>query len=164
MLRCIPALHHVPQIQDEDYREELAAAAVILRQFEEMDPDQEPDQEIGQEKDTARPSATDDTVSSAPLDMRESSQSSDHGVNFLDIAKAILRTTTTSGSNGLADAVGWLALRQEIYYAFARGRSPQISLPPEQERAASPVNKLILHTYQVAKWNYGDKTVQEWRR
>lgn len=164
MLRCIPALHHVPQIQDEDYREELAAAAVILRQFEEMDPDQETDQEVGHEKDTARPSAPGDTVSSAHLDMRESSQGSDHGVNFLDIAKAILRTTTTSGSNGLADAVGWFALRQEIYYAFARGRSPQISLPPEQERQASPANKLILHTYQVAKWNYGDKTVQEWGR
>lgn len=99
---------------------------------------------------------------SAHLDTRESSQSSDHGVNFLDIAKAILRTTTTSGCNGLTDAVGWLALRQEIYYAFSLGRSPQISLPREQERQASPVNKLILHTYQVAKWNYGDKTLQEW--
>ncbi|KAG6354661.1 hypothetical protein INS49_004679 [Diaporthe citri] len=159
MLRCIPALHDVPQIQDEEYRENLAAAAVILRQFEEMDQDQD-----SGEKDTARPSAPGDTVSSAHLETRESSHSSDHGVNFLDIAKAILRTTTTSGSNGLTDAAGWLALRQEIYYAFSLGRSPQISLPREQEREASPVNKLILHTYQVAKWNYGDKTVQEWDR
>lgn len=158
MLRCIPALHDVPQIQDEEYRENLAAAAVILRQFEEMDQDQD-----SGEKDTAR-NAPGDAVSSAQLETRESSQSSDHGVNFLDIAKAILRTTTTSGSNGLTDAVGWLALRQEIYYAFSLGRSPQISLPREQEREASPVNKIILHTYQVAKWNYGDKTVQEWGR
>ncbi|KAH8759824.1 hypothetical protein F5883DRAFT_647726 [Diaporthe sp. PMI_573] len=160
MLRCIPALHDVPQIQDEEYRENLAAAAVILRQFEEMDHDQE----TAGEKDAGRVAAPGDAVSSTHLDTRESSQSSDHGVNFLDIAKAILRTTTTSGSNGLTDAVGWLALRQEIYYAFSLGRSPQISLPREQEREASPVNRLILHTYQVAKWNYGDKTVQEWER
>lgn len=158
MLRCIPALHDVPQIQDEEYRENLAAAAVILRQFEEMDQEQD----SGEDKDTGRPAAPGDAVSSAHLGTRESSQSSDHGVNFLDIAKAILRTTTTSGSNGLTDAVGWLALRQEIYYAFSLGRSPQISLPREQEREASPVNRVILHTYQVAKWNYGDKTVQEW--
>lgn len=160
MLRCIPALHDIPQIQDEEYRENLLAAAAILRQFEEMDQDQD----SGEERDRARPSQPDDIVSSAHLATRESSHSSDHGVNFLDIAKAILRTTTTSGSNGLTDAAGWLALRQEIYYAFSLGRSPQISLPREQEREASPVNKLILHTYQVAKWNYGDKTVQEWGR
>ncbi|KAL2292511.1 hypothetical protein FJTKL_09474 [Diaporthe vaccinii] len=159
MLRCIPALHDVPRIQDEEYRENLAAAAVILRQFEEMDHDED-----SGDKDTARPTAPDDAVSSAHSETRESSHSSDHGVNFLDIAKAILRTTTTSGSNGLTDAAGWLALRQEIYYAFSLGRSPQISLPREQEREASPVNKLILHTYQVAKWNYGDKTLQEWDR
>lgn len=160
MLRCIPALHDVPQIQDEEYRENLAAAAVILRQFEEMDHDQDG----GEDKDAARSRAAGDTVSSARLETRESSQSSDHGVNFLDIAKAILRTTTTSGSNGLTDAAGWLALRQETYYAFSLGRSPQISLPLEQEREASPVNKVILHTYQVAKWNYGDKSVEEWGR
>lgn len=158
MLRCIPALHDVPQIQDEEYRENLAAAAVILRQFEEMDQDEDGNEE----KATGRSTTAGDAVSSTPLETRESSQSSDHGVNFLDIAKAILRTTTTSGSNGLTDAVGWLALRQEIYYAFSLGRSPQISLPREQEREASPVNRAILHTYQVAKWNYGDKTAQEW--
>lgn len=160
MLRCIPALRDVPQIQDEEHRENLAAAAVILRQFEEMDQDQE----SGEEKGAGRTAAPGDAVSSTHPDTRESSHISDHGVNFLDIAKAILRTTTTSGSNGLTDAVGWLALRQETYYAFSLGRSPQISLPREQEREASPANKVILHTYQVAKWNYGDKTVQEWGR
>lgn len=158
MLRCIPALHDVPQIQNEEDREDLAAAAVILRQFEEMDQDQD----SSEDKNTARWTAAGDAVFSAAVNTRESSQSSDHGVNFLDITKAILRTTTTSGSNGLADAVGWLALRQEIYYAFQLGRSPQISLPREQEREASPVNRVILHTYQVAKWNYGEKTAQEW--
>lgn len=60
--------------------------------------------------------------------------------------------------------MGWLALRQEIYYAFSLGWSAQISLPREQEREASPVNRVILLTYQVAKWNYGDKTVEEWGR
>lgn len=160
MLRCIPALHDVPQIQDEEYRDNLVAAAVILRQFEEMDTDQD---KIG-EKHTDRTIALGDAESSTHLETRESSQSSDHGVNFLDIAKAILRTATTSGTNGLTDAAGWLALRQEVYYAFSLGRSPQITLPPEQERKASPVNRVILHTNQVAKWMYGEKTAQEWGR
>jgi hypothetical protein len=36
MLLCIPALRDITQIQDDTYLENLAAAALILRQFEEI--------------------------------------------------------------------------------------------------------------------------------
>lgn len=90
MLRCIPALHDVPRIQDEEYRENLAAAAVILRQFEEMDQDEDG----GKETDAVRPNVPGSEVVSTDLGTRESSRSSDHGVNFLDItASAAVRAT-----------------------------------------------------------------------
>ncbi|KAL0934978.1 ArcA-like protein [Colletotrichum truncatum] len=140
MLRCIPALHEVSRTQDEEYRENLAAAALILRQFEEMDPED-----------------------------AQGSGGSDFGigngnVNFLDITKAILRAAPSRWS-GLLSAVYWVAVRQEIYFALTLERSPQITAqPPDLEREACFANKLIWFMSEVAKWKMGDRTEVEWER
>ncbi|KAF4820263.1 hypothetical protein CGCSCA5_v004251 [Colletotrichum siamense] len=140
MLRCIPALHEVSRTQDEEYRENLAAAALILRQFEEMDPEE-----------------------------AQSATSSDFGngignVNFLDITKAILRAAPSRWS-GLLSAVYWVAVRQEIYFALTLERSPQITArPPDLEREASFANKLIWFMSEVAKWKMGERLGAEWER
>ncbi|KAF9876768.1 hypothetical protein CkaCkLH20_05614 [Colletotrichum karsti] len=140
MLRCIPALHEVSRTEDEEYRENLAAAALILRQFEEMDPEE-----------------------------AQSATSSDFGggngnVNFLDITKAILRAAPSRWS-GLLGAVYWVAVRQEIYFALTLERSPQISAqPPNVDGEACFANKLIWFMSEVTKWKMGDKTEDEWGR
>ncbi|KAK2749359.1 arca-like protein [Colletotrichum kahawae] len=140
MLRCIPALHEVSRTQDEEYRENLAAAALILRQFEEMDPEE-----------------------------AQSATSSDFGngignVNFLDITKAILRAAPSRWS-GLLSAVYWVAVRQEIYFALTLERSPQISAqPPDLDRDTCFANKLIWFMSEVAKWKMGERSGAEWER
>ncbi|KAF6805983.1 ArcA-like protein [Colletotrichum sojae] len=140
MLRCIPALREVSNTQDEEYRENLAAAALILRQFEEMDPEE-----------------------------ANSAGGSDSGsgignVNFLDITKAILRAAPSQWS-GLLSAVYWVAVRQEIYFALTLGRSPQIAAqPPGPGREACFANRLIWFTSEVAKWKMGDRSEREWDR
>ncbi|KAF4854838.1 hypothetical protein CGCSCA4_v001447 [Colletotrichum siamense] len=140
MLRCIPALHEVSRTQDEEYRENLAAAALILRQFEEMDPEE-----------------------------AQSATSSDFGngignVNFLDITKAILRAAPSRWS-GLLSAVYWVAVRQEIYFALTLERSPQISAqPPDLDRDTCFANKLIWFMSEVAKWKMGERSGTEWER
>ncbi|KAF5491883.1 hypothetical protein CGCS363_v011174 [Colletotrichum siamense] len=140
MLRCIPALHEVSRTQDEEYRENLAAAALILRQFEEMDPEE-----------------------------AQSATSSDFGngignVNFLDITKAILRAAPSRWS-GLLSAVYWVAVRQEIYFALTLERSPQITAqPPDLDRDTCFANKLIWFMSEVAKWKMGERSGAEWER
>ncbi|CAI0648933.1 unnamed protein product, partial [Colletotrichum noveboracense] len=140
MLRCIPALHEVSRTQDEEYRENLAAAALILRQFEEMDPEE-----------------------------AQSATSSEFGngignVNFLDITKAILRAAPSRWS-GLLSAVYWVAVRQEIYFALTLERSPQITAqPPDLDRDTCFANKLIWFMSEVAKWKMGGRSGAEWER
>ncbi|KAI8311497.1 hypothetical protein K4K61_012052 [Colletotrichum sp. SAR11_59] len=140
MLRCIPALHEVSRTQDEEYRENLAAAALILRQFEEMDPEE-----------------------------AQSATSSDFGngignVNFLDITKAILRAAPSRWS-GLLSAVYWVAVRQEIYFALTLERSPQITAqPPDLDRDTCFANKLIWFMSEVAKRKMGERSGTEWER
>ncbi|GJC84246.1 hypothetical protein ColLi_07084 [Colletotrichum liriopes] len=141
MLRCIPALHEVSRTQDEEYRENLAAAALILRQFEEMDPE--------------------DAQSAGSSDAGTGNGNSN--VNFLDITKAILRAAPSRWS-GLLSAVYWVAVRQEIYFALTLGRSPQITAQPDQGREASFANKLIWFMSEVAKWKMGERLESEWER
>ncbi|GKT41604.1 uncharacterized protein ColSpa_01785 [Colletotrichum spaethianum] len=139
MLRCIPALHEVSRTQDEEYRENLAAAALILRQFEEMDPE--------------------DAQSAGSSD--SGNGNGNNNVNFLDITKAILRAAPSRWS-GLLSAVYWVAVRQEIYFALTLGRSPQITAQPDQGREASFANQLIWFMSEVAKWKMGERLESEW--
>ncbi|UQC88563.1 uncharacterized protein CLUP02_14088 [Colletotrichum lupini] len=152
MLRCIPALHEVSSTQDEEYRENLAAAALILRQFEEMDP----------EESQSAPSSDFGTANGDGNGTSYGSANSN--VNFIDITKAILRAAPSSRWSGLLSAVYWVAVRQEIYFALTLGRSPQITARPDQGREVSFANRLIWFMSEVAKWKMGDRIEGEWER
>ncbi|KAJ0300204.1 hypothetical protein COL516b_008555 [Colletotrichum fioriniae] len=152
MLRCIPALHEVSSTQDEEYRENLAAAALILRQFEEMDPEESqsaPSSDFGNANGDGNGTSHGNTNNNA---------------NFIDITKAILRAAPPSRWSGLLSAVYWVAVRQEIYFALTLGRSPQITARPDQSREVSFANRLIWFMSEVAKWKMGDRIEGEWER
>ncbi|KAL0768330.1 hypothetical protein CaCOL14_009305 [Colletotrichum acutatum] len=150
MLRCIPALHEVSSTQDEEYRENLAAAALILRQFEEMDPEESqsaPSSDFGIANGDGNGTSTGHVNNNA---------------NFIDITKAILRAAPPSQWSGLLSAVYWVAVRQEIYFALTLERSPQITARPDQGREVSFANRLIWFMSEVAKWKMGDRIEGEW--
>ncbi|RSM09154.1 hypothetical protein CEP52_004308 [Fusarium oligoseptatum] len=112
-----------------------------LRQFEEMDDEED-----------------DDSTADAPMDER---------VNFLAILNAVLRSLTSDDlvhHRELLNASYWIALRQEVYYALRRGYSPQMVEPPAEWADISPANKLIFHTSQVTKWLFEDKSETGWQR
>lgn len=146
MLRCIPALREVSRTRDEAYRENLAAAALILRQFEEMDPEDAPSMGGSSDSDAGGGCGGGGGGS----------------VNFLDITKAILRAAPPSRWSGLLSAVYWVAVRQEIYFALTLGRSPQITARPDQGREVSFANRLVWFMSEVAKWKMGDRLEAEW--
>ncbi|KAI5459599.1 hypothetical protein BGZ63DRAFT_254965 [Mariannaea sp. PMI_226] len=148
MLKCIPVLKEFHETRDEETRELIVTTAVILRQFEEMDHDEDEDEE----------STSTDPVNSTPIYGR---------VNFLAILNAVLRSSNSADlvkRLDLLEASYWIALRQEVYYALRRGYSPQMMEPPVDWADISPENKLVLHTSQVAKWLYDDKSETEWQR
>ncbi|TDZ13502.1 hypothetical protein C8035_v004399 [Colletotrichum spinosum] len=152
MLRCIPALHEISRTQDAEYRENLAAAALILRQFEEMDPEEAA-------AAAAAASASGSEFGTAGVG------GGGGNVNFLDITKAILRAAPERRWSGLLSAVYWVAVRQEIYFALTLDRSPQITAqPPDLEREACFANRLIWFMSEVAKWKICDRAPQEWER
>ncbi|KAK2616210.1 hypothetical protein QQS21_000842 [Conoideocrella luteorostrata] len=147
MLQCMPALRQFHGIGDDDYRDSIVATAVILRQLEEIDSEDDQLQLCGQTSDI--------------------SSGSGKQVNFLAIIDAVLRSPPSQsvfGRRSLMQAAYWMALRQEIYHAFTRMETPQLILPPEFWHSASPANKSVMHLVQVAKWKWGDNSVLEWSR
>ncbi|KAL3426594.1 ArcA-like protein [Phlyctema vagabunda] len=150
MLTCIPALREFHDTQDEEHREYIMATAVILRQFEEMEDDE------------------DDINLSESLEGPDTPAYPQNRGNFLAIINTVVRSSYSEDlfrRQGLFSAAYWIALRQEVYYAFTRGQSPQmILLPSTLWQDATIVNKMIMHTAQVAKWFRTDKSEQEWRK
>ncbi|KAH7145500.1 hypothetical protein B0J13DRAFT_322893 [Dactylonectria estremocensis] len=147
-LKCIPALRDFHAIQDDERLESIIATAVILRQLEEID-----DEDDDGEERQGSPSE----VTSRPK----------HQVNFLAIIDAVLRSApsqTLFGRRSLIQAAYWMAVRQEIFHSFTRRHPPQMTLEPEYGRGASNANKIVLHTAQVAKWRLSDRSEQEWLR
>ncbi|KAK7414258.1 hypothetical protein QQX98_006855 [Neonectria punicea] len=142
MLKCIPVLKEFHETRDEETRELIVTTAVILRQFEEMD-DEEDDE---------------DSADSTRIYGR---------VNFLAILNTVLRTSNSRDlvkRLDLLDASYWIALRQEVYFALRKGYSPQMVEPPVEWADISPENKLVIHTNQVAKWHFDDRSEAEWQR
>lgn len=140
MLHCIPALRHFHVSQDDEYLDGVIATAVLLRQLEEID-----DEEDG----------------------LEHSNGLQQKVNFLPIIDAVLRSPasqTLFGRRSLIQAAYWMALRQEIFYSFTRRQAPQMILAAEYWNGASNANKAVMHTVQVVKWRWGDGSLQEWKR
>ncbi|KAM5346140.1 hypothetical protein ACJ41O_009145 [Fusarium nematophilum] len=141
MLKCIPVLKEFHGTRDGETRELIVTTAVILRQFEEMDDEEDED------------SGTD-----APVYER---------VNFLAILNAVLRSLSSDDlvhRRELLNASYWIALRQEVYYALRRGYSPQMVEPPGDWADISPANKLIFHTSQVTRWLFEGRSESGWQR
>lgn len=142
MLQCIPAMRQFHDLQDNEYRESIVATAVILRQLEEIDDEDEEADDHGQ------------GASSRPTQ-----------INFLPIIDAILRSPPSRhlfAFRGVTQAAYWMALRQEIYHSFTRREPPQMFLAAEYWADASKANKSVMHSVQVAKWCWGDRSEHEW--
>ncbi|KAF7616620.1 hypothetical protein F9C07_1651442 [Aspergillus flavus] len=137
MLKCIPALIDFHKICDREYQENIMAAAVILRQYEEIEEEEEIDSSTG-----AR---------------------DQQPVNFLAIIQAIIETTASIPTHhSFANAVFWIAIRQEIYYALAMQRFPRITPDQDKRQGASAANKLILFAGDVTRWWLGDRSPLDW--
>ncbi|CEJ83838.1 hypothetical protein VHEMI03276 [[Torrubiella] hemipterigena] len=144
MLKCMPALHQFHNTEDDDFRDSVAATAVILRQLEEIDDDED----YSQEQDGP-----------GIFDGKR--------LNFLSIINTVLKDSDLQamfGHRSLTQAAYWMALRQEIYHSFTRREPPQLNLAPEHWQTASKVNKTVMHTVQVAKWHWGGGSSEEWQR
>jgi hypothetical protein len=86
-------------------------------------------------------------------------------INFLPIIDAILRSPPSRhlfAQRGVTQAAYWMALRQEIYHSFTRREPPQMFLAAEYWAGASKANKSVMHSVQVAKWCWGDRSQLEW--
>ncbi|UKZ86623.1 uncharacterized protein TrAFT101_002447 [Trichoderma asperellum] len=150
MLKCIPALRHFHEIDDDDYRDSIIATAVILRQLEEID-----------EEDDDAPANVGGNHQSDDAHLHSSK------VNFLPIINSVLRSSasqTLFGRRSLIQAAYWMALRQEIYHSFTRKQPPQLFPSIELWHSASKANKTVMHTIQTAKWRWEDGSEREWTR
>ncbi|KAI5456740.1 hypothetical protein BGZ63DRAFT_428849 [Mariannaea sp. PMI_226] len=148
-LKCIPVFRDFHTIRDGERLESIIATAVILRQLEEIDDEDEEDDRTG----------TSDGVSE---DTRPK-----HQVNFLAIIDAVLRSASSQSlfrSRTLIQAAYWMAVRQEIFHSFTRRHPPQLIIEPEYGLGASKANQIVLHTAQVAKWRWSDGSEKEWLR
>ncbi|KAG6006897.1 hypothetical protein E4U21_006616 [Claviceps maximensis] len=147
MLLCMPALRQFhDDVLDDDYRDSIVATAVILRQLEEIDNE-------------------DELVQLSGLPSNAHSPEAGKQVNFLAIIHAVLRSQPSQsvfGQRSLMQAAYWMALRQEIYHSFTRQQAPQLILPPEFWHIATPANKSVMHLVQVAKWKWGNCSATEW--
>lgn len=142
MLKCIPELIQFPEIQDPTHQENIMAATVILRQYEEMEEEMEEGMEDGGIENHVY-----------------------ERVNFLAITQTIIDTmVSTPLDHSLATAAYWIAIRQEVYYALTRQRAPQVRLDLERCQNASVANTMIVFASEVAKWRWGLKQSQKWSK
>ncbi|KAJ5156841.1 hypothetical protein N7492_009644 [Penicillium capsulatum] len=141
MLRCIPDLVQFPDIQDPIHQENIMAATVILRQYEEME------EEMG------------DGETDADI-------YTDERVKFLAITQTIIDSMMASpldySNYSLANAAYWIVIRQEIYYALARESVPHLRFDSDRWRNASIPNNVIMFAGEVATWRWGQKLPDEW--
>lgn len=148
MLKCIPALRRFHDTEDDDYRDSIIATAVILRQLEEID-----DEDDGSEY-------PDNLATFNPQSVKTQ-------INFLPIIDAVLRSPPSQSlfrQRTLIQAAYWMALRQEIYHSFTKRQAPQMILAADYWTDASSQNKAVMHTVQVMKWRWGDGSEEEWNR
>jgi hypothetical protein len=140
MLKCIPGLAEFPNIQDPTHQENIMAAAVILRQYEEME------EETGEGRGRI-----------------EAEYYDDERVNFLAVTQRIIDSMIASPlDHSLATAAYWIVIRQEIYYALTRETVPHLRFDSDRWRNASIANNMIMFVGKVAQWRWGQKRPDEW--
>ncbi|KAL4908483.1 hypothetical protein BDW74DRAFT_175166 [Aspergillus multicolor] len=163
MLKCIPGLSSFHDISDSSEQENLMCAAIILRQYEEMEEEME---ETGTESKSPEVN-----YSANPASTTESTASvggAQGRVNFLAITQTIIHAMISSSSplhrSSLAIAAYWIAIRQEVYYALTRRRAPCITFTEADWKSATVANMMIMHAGEVTKWCWGERTVEEYER
>ncbi|KXG46236.1 uncharacterized protein PGRI_050920 [Penicillium griseofulvum] len=141
MLKCVPELIQFPEIQDPIHQENIMAATVILRQYEEMEEEME------------------------EMEEGEIGNHANERVNFLAITQTIIDTMiSTPLDHSLATAAYWIAIRQEVYYALTRQRAPQFRFDSGRCQNASVANTMIIFASEVAKWRWGLKETHVWEQ
>ncbi|BCS27073.1 uncharacterized protein APUU_60121S [Aspergillus puulaauensis] len=154
MLKCIPGLLSFHKMHDPRDQENLMAAAIILRQYEEMEEEMEGEMEEGADIEIDTDTDTDN--------VGERQQR----VNFLAITQTIIYSMISSplARSSLATAAYWIAIRQEVYYALTRKQAPRVSFTSEDWSNATVANIMIMHAGEVTKWCWGDKSFAEYER
>ncbi|KAL3458160.1 hypothetical protein BJX64DRAFT_280042 [Aspergillus heterothallicus] len=145
MLKCIPDLIEFPRIQDPVEQENIMAATVILRQYEEIEEDVDSDGggNVGS----------------------ETHHHSFERVNFLGITQTIIDAMSTSPiRSSLARACYWITIRQETYYALTRETIPHLRFDSDRWPNASIADDMILFAGQVATWRWTGKSSEQWWR
>ncbi|KAJ5769617.1 hypothetical protein N7520_004176 [Penicillium odoratum] len=138
MLKCIPDLIQFPKTQDPTHQENIMAATVILRQYEEMD----------EEMDEG------DINGNYQVDGR---------VNFLAITQTIIDSMIASPlDQSLAKAAYWITVRQEIYYALTRETVPHLRFDSDLWQSTAVANHMILFAGEVATWRWGQQLREDW--
>jgi hypothetical protein len=142
MLKCIPDLIEFPKIQDPVEQENIMAATVILRQYEEIEEDVD---DGGADRNT------------------ETHHHSFERVNFLGITQTIIDAMSTSPiHSSLARACYWITIRQETYYALTRETVPHLRFDSDRWPSASIADDMILFAGQVATWCWTEKSSEQW--
>ncbi|KAL4757926.1 uncharacterized protein BDW70DRAFT_152961 [Aspergillus foveolatus] len=160
MLKCIPGLSSFHDIGDPTEQENLMCAAIILRQYEEMEEEME---EMGTDPMSF---LTESSVGAE--NAGEGDSPTERQVNFLAITQTIIQAMISSSSllqrSPLAVAAYWIAIRQEVYYALTRKRAPCLTFTAQDWESATVANKMIMHAGEVTKWCWGDRNLSEYER
>ncbi|RDW65740.1 uncharacterized protein DSM5745_09479 [Aspergillus mulundensis] len=164
MLNCIPGLSSFHE-SDPSEQENLMCAAIILRQYEEMEEEMD---EITPEPGAISPDTEDrvnpgnENGSGRGMNPKQAGKR----VNFLAITQTIIHAMISSSSpvqrSSLAVAAYWIAIRQEVYYALTRKRAPAVTFTVEDWESATVANTMIMHAGEVTKWCWGERTVDEY--
>ncbi|CAG8273939.1 unnamed protein product [Penicillium salamii] len=135
LLKCIPELIRFHEIQDLTHQENIMAATVILRQYEEMEEE---------------------------LEEGEVGNYANDRVNFLAITHTIIDTMISAPlDHPLATAAFWITIRQDVYCALTRQQTPEFRFGPESLKP-SVANTMVIFASEVAKWRWGMKTSHQW--
>jgi hypothetical protein len=146
MLKCIPDLTEFPRIQDPVEQENIMAATVILRQYEEI----EEDVDDGRDPEGGNIHT-------------ETHHNSFERVNFLGITQTIIDAMSMSPiRSSRARACYWITIRQETYYALTRETVPHLRFDSDRWPNASIADDMILFAGQVATWRWTGKNSEQW--
>ncbi|KAL4748985.1 hypothetical protein BDW72DRAFT_195233 [Aspergillus terricola var. indicus] len=145
MLKCIPELSSFHDIGDPTEQENLMCAAIILRQYEEME------EEIEETGTEPIPFPTESNVGAENTGEEDSPRQKQ--VNFLAITQTIIQAMISSSSllqrSPLAVAAYWIAIRQEVYYALTRKRAPCLTFTAQDWESGTVANKMIMHAERL---------------
>lgn len=147
LLKCIPSLRGIHEVQGSERLESLVAIAVILRQLEEIE-------------------GGGDEVATRICMEERTDRLSQQEPSFLLVTNAVFEIAFLRdlfNQPSLVQAAYWMALRQEIYHSFTRSSRLKVEIPLKFLGSVSDANEIVLHTARVASWRWGDAADSERR-